>query len=183
MGCRDRHPAPDRSGHPQLSCVTLPGWVPSNQDIARINAELGRAVTRRVTDFVMPGGNPIGQQGGNVDVRVLQGGMLGRVPAAARQRFKARNLDQPVLGIQASPREFVGTTPVGDAQKSRARRGSTGQAKVRRHGAEQRRRRRVPARFHRRGETVRARCPTDRAAWRHRPAVGGAVRLSLVMRR
>jgi hypothetical protein len=58
----------------QLSSLTAPGWVPSNQDIALINQEIGMAVTRRVTDFVMPSGHPIGRQGGNVDVRVLQGG-------------------------------------------------------------------------------------------------------------
>jgi hypothetical protein len=62
------------SANPQLSTVTAPGWVPSNQDIAGINAEIGRAVTRRVTDFVMPGGHPIGVAGGGHDIRVVEGG-------------------------------------------------------------------------------------------------------------
>jgi hypothetical protein len=60
--------------NPQLASVTAPGWVPSNRDIAGLHAEIGRVVTRRVTNFVMPGGHPIGTAGGNVDVRVLTGG-------------------------------------------------------------------------------------------------------------
>jgi hypothetical protein len=61
--------------NPQLSYIVGPNWVPSNQDIAEINAEIRNVVIRRVTNSVMPGGKLIGEQGGNVDVRILQGGM------------------------------------------------------------------------------------------------------------
>jgi hypothetical protein len=60
--------------NPQLSSITSPNWVPSNPDIAALNAEIGHAATRRVTNFVMPNGNPIGRPGGNVDVRTVEGG-------------------------------------------------------------------------------------------------------------
>ncbi len=68
--------------NPQLSYVTGPNWMPSNQDISGINAEIHSIVNQRITNFVMPGGNPIGRQGGNVDVRMLSGGMQ-----AARHAF------------------------------------------------------------------------------------------------
>jgi len=75
----------------QLSSIAGPNWVPSAQDIARINAEIRNVVNRRITDFAMPGGNPIGEQGGNVDVRILQGGMQ-----AARRAFN-------YLGAEGAP--------------------------------------------------------------------------------
>src|SRR5580658_8951324 len=55
-------------GNLQLSHIAGPNWTPSNQDIARLNAEIGSVVTKRVTNFVVPGGNPIGEHGGNIDV-------------------------------------------------------------------------------------------------------------------
>lgn len=61
--------------NPQLSYVVGPNWLPSDHDLTGINAEIGNAVTQRGTNFVMPGGNPIGRRGGNVDVRMLDGGM------------------------------------------------------------------------------------------------------------
>ncbi len=58
----------------KLSYVAPPNWVPTNEDIADIRTEVGRVAVQRVKDFVMPGGNVIGEPGGNVDVRNLPGG-------------------------------------------------------------------------------------------------------------
>ncbi len=87
-------------GNPQLSSITAPGWVPRNQDIARINAEISRAVTRRVTDFVMPGGHPIGATGGGQDIRVVEGGAT-----AARKAFDYLS----VGGTEVTPSTYAGT--------------------------------------------------------------------------
>lgn len=75
--------------NPQLASITSPGWVPSNQDLAEIKAALTRAAVRRVANFVMPGGNPIGRQGGNIDVRGTQGRDArgaGRISISQRRR-------------------------------------------------------------------------------------------------
>jgi hypothetical protein len=87
-------------GNPQLSSITAPGWVPRNQDIAEINAEISRAVTRRVTDFVMPGGHPIGATGGGQDIRVVEGGAT-----AARKAFDYLS----VGGTEVTPSTYAGT--------------------------------------------------------------------------
>ena len=60
--------------NPNLSYIAPQGWVPTDQNIADINVEIGKVATQRVTDFIMPGGKLIGERGGNVDVRNLPGG-------------------------------------------------------------------------------------------------------------
>ena len=60
--------------NPNLSYATAPDWVPTDQNIADINAEIARVAVKRVTDYVMPGGNLIGARGGGGDVRNAPGG-------------------------------------------------------------------------------------------------------------
>jgi hypothetical protein len=60
--------------NPNLSYVTAPDWVPSDQNIADINAEIAKVAVKRITDNVMPDGNMIGTPGGSNDVRNLPGG-------------------------------------------------------------------------------------------------------------
>jgi len=57
-----------------LSYATAPDWVPTDKDIANINAEIAKVAVKRVTDYVMPGGHMIGTPGGGPDVRNLPGG-------------------------------------------------------------------------------------------------------------
>jgi hypothetical protein len=68
--------------NPQLVYAAPQNWVPTNQNIADINAEIARVAVQRATNFVAPGGNLIGDQGGDVDVRILPGGAK-----AAQQAF------------------------------------------------------------------------------------------------
>lgn len=60
--------------NPNLSYVTAPNWVPTDQNIADINAEIVKITTQRVTNYVIPDGNLIGAPGGDADVRNLPGG-------------------------------------------------------------------------------------------------------------
>lgn len=85
--------------NPQLSSVTAPGWVPTDRDIAALNAEIGKVVTRRITNFVMPGGNPIGTAGGGRDIRLVEGG-----PPAARKAFDYLS----VGGTDVTPSTYAG---------------------------------------------------------------------------
>lgn len=48
--------------------------MPTDQDIADINAEIAKVAIKRATDYVMPDGNLIGTPGGAPDVRSLPGG-------------------------------------------------------------------------------------------------------------
>ncbi len=64
-------------GNPNLSYLSDPGSTPSQAALDRLNEALRAAAVERVANFVMPGGKPIGQQGGNVDVRMLEGGFGG----------------------------------------------------------------------------------------------------------
>ena len=57
-----------------LSYVTAPDWGPTDKDIADLNAEIAKVAVKRVTDYVMPGGNLIGMPGGGGDVRNAPGG-------------------------------------------------------------------------------------------------------------
>jgi hypothetical protein len=85
----------------QLESMTSgPNWVPSNQDIARLNAELESAVIRRITNFVMPGGKMIGEPGGGPDVREVTGGA-----DAAQMAFDYLR----VGGKEDTPRIYKGT--------------------------------------------------------------------------
>jgi hypothetical protein len=74
--------------------------VPSDQDIAALNEEIGKAVTRRVANFVMPDGNPIGGSGGGRDIRVAAGGA-----AAARTAFEYLSAG----GTDVTPSTYGGT--------------------------------------------------------------------------
>jgi hypothetical protein len=86
-------------GNPQLSYITSPGWVPSNLDIAGINAEIGRVVTRRATNFLIPGGHPIGRAGGGRDIREVEGGAH-----AAQKAFDYLS----VGGVDVTPSTYAG---------------------------------------------------------------------------
>ncbi len=48
--------------------------MPTDQNIADLNAEIVKVATQRATDFVMPDGNFIGTPGNGPDVRNLPGG-------------------------------------------------------------------------------------------------------------
>ncbi|MGA3301967.1 MAG: hypothetical protein ABSC72_01605 [Methylovirgula sp.] len=56
--------------NPNLSYIVPQDWVPSDQNIADINTEIANVATRRATDFIMPGGNLIGEQGSGSDANV-----------------------------------------------------------------------------------------------------------------
>jgi hypothetical protein len=62
----------------RLSSLASPGWTPSNETIATINAEIARASTQRVINFVTPAGQPIGVAGGGHDIRELPWRRRGR---------------------------------------------------------------------------------------------------------
>jgi hypothetical protein len=66
----------------QLSNMVPHNWVPTNENIADIRTEIANVAVRRVTNFVMPGGNLIGEPGGGYDVREVPGGAK-----AAQQAF------------------------------------------------------------------------------------------------
>jgi hypothetical protein len=85
--------------NPQPPYLSTQNWVPSNQDIARLNTEIESAVVRRITNFVMPGGKPIGEAGGD-DTRTLPGG-----EAAARAAFNYLS----VTGTDVTPLGYDGT--------------------------------------------------------------------------
>lgn len=68
--------------NPHLSYFSNPGTAPSQEALDRLNTALGDAVIKRVTNFVVRGGRLIGRQGGNIDVRMLKGGLR-----AARRAF------------------------------------------------------------------------------------------------
>ncbi len=54
--------------------LTSPDWVPTDQNIADINAEIAKVAVQRATDFWMPGGALIGTPGNGPDVREVPGG-------------------------------------------------------------------------------------------------------------
>ena len=87
-------------GNQQLFSMTGPNWVPSNQDIAAINAVIRNVVLGRVTGFVMPSGHPIGRSGGGHDIRVVAGG-----ENAARAAFGYLS----VGGTDVTPSDYAGT--------------------------------------------------------------------------
>lgn len=60
--------------NPNLSYIVPQDWVPTDQNIADLNAEIAKVAAQRATDFVMPGGNFTGEQGNGPDVRILPGG-------------------------------------------------------------------------------------------------------------
>ena len=61
--------------NPALAYVAPPGWVPSGAELANLNATIQAAAIQRVTDAVMPGGVPIGEEGSSPNVRELPGGL------------------------------------------------------------------------------------------------------------
>jgi hypothetical protein len=60
--------------NPLVPSLSPSGYVPSYEALNRLHAEIGQASIRRVANFAMRDGKLIGEQGGNVDVRVLPGG-------------------------------------------------------------------------------------------------------------
>jgi hypothetical protein len=86
--------------NPQLSSLAGPGWVPSNETIAIINAEVAKVTTQRVTSFVMPGGTPIGVAGEGRDIRIVPGGAT-----AAQEAFNYLSL----AGKNETPPGYTGT--------------------------------------------------------------------------
>ena len=68
--------------NPKLDAVTPDGWVPTDAAIADLNAEIGRVVIKRITDYLRPGGKSIGTRLGNSEIINLPGGAQ-----AAREAF------------------------------------------------------------------------------------------------
>jgi phage-related protein (TIGR01555 family) len=68
---------------PELVTLTAPDYIPSNGDIERVQAASEAASIKRVRDFVMPGGVPIGQPGNKFEIRAIRGGGLQK----AREAF------------------------------------------------------------------------------------------------
>jgi hypothetical protein len=61
--------------NPNLTYLTNPGASPSQAALDRLDAAIETAAIKRVTDKIMPGGVPIGEEGSSRDVRELPGGL------------------------------------------------------------------------------------------------------------
>jgi hypothetical protein len=68
--------------NPHIAYLSNIQSTPSVEALNRLTDELHGAVVRRITNFVMPGGVPIGQPGNSARVRELPGGLK-----AAREAF------------------------------------------------------------------------------------------------
>lgn len=59
--------------NPNLTYAAAPDWVPTDRDIADLNAEIARVTEARVSAFIMPGGKLMGVRTGS-GVREAPGG-------------------------------------------------------------------------------------------------------------
>lgn len=88
--------------NPNLSYVSKPDYVPSPADLDSLDAAIHVAAVKRVTDFVMPGGQAIGAPGGGVEVREVSGG-----PEAAKAAFDYLRLGGTVVSNPSYPGTLV----------------------------------------------------------------------------
>ena len=66
--------------NPELVTLTAPNYVPSETDVGRVELAAKVASLKRVRDYVMPGGELIGDPGKKYEIREMSGGL----PAAQR---------------------------------------------------------------------------------------------------
>jgi hypothetical protein len=55
--------------------ISGPDWVPSDDEINRLNVAISAASQQRVMNFVMPNDEPVGEEGSSSEIRVLPGGL------------------------------------------------------------------------------------------------------------